>query len=422
MRIAHSIVLLFLVPSAHALDALDEHAERYVRLALELGQYDADYVDAYLGPDGWLESARENPRSREALAASIDALLADLRSYSPADAASATRHRALLRSVVAMDTRMRMVLGETFSFAEEARLLYDLELPEFDFAEFDRMLAEIDRLVPGDDDLAERVDAFRSSIEIPDEARDAVVDRAIAECRRRTYEHIALPESERFTLEYVTDRSWSGYNWYQGDNESLMQINVDLPLRIDSAVSLGCHEGYPGHHVWNVLVENRLLRDKGWIEYSIFPLYSPAALIAEGSANYGVDIAFPGRDRIEYERDVLFPLAGLDPERAATLEALRSLTDDLGRARIATARLYLDGEISGEEAVEQLRRYGLQSRARAERGLRFIEQYRSYVVNYSLGEDLVEAYVESRGDDPPARWAAFEGLLTGLYSASDLTD
>ena len=32
-------------------NVLNQAAEQYVKLGLELGEYDKDYVDAYLGPD-----------------------------------------------------------------------------------------------------------------------------------------------------------------------------------------------------------------------------------------------------------------------------------------------------------------------------------------------------------------------------------
>ena len=334
---------------------------------------------------------------------------------------SAIRHKALLRNVRAMDARMRMANGESFSFTEEASRVYDASLPEYDFAEFDAALDEIDALFPGDGDIAERVDAFKESLAIPEKDVDAVLGLAIDECRQRTLEHIALPESEGFVLEYVNGVNWSGYNWYQGDDTSLMQINTDFSLKIDRAVDLGCHEGYPGHHVWNVLVENRILNDRGWIEFSIYPLFSPYALIGEGSANYGIDLAFPGDEKIAYEREVLFPRAGLDPELAITLDQLNELTRKLAHAQVATAQRYLDGEITREEAIEQRRRYGLSSRERAEQSVRFIEQYRSYVLNYSLGQDLVRDYIDSQADDPVARWDAFERMLTELVTASDMT-
>ena len=71
----------------------------------------------------------------------------------------------------------------------------------------------------------------------------------------------------------------------------------DLPVYIDRAVDLACHEGYPGHHVYNVLLDKHLVRDRGWVEFSVYPLFSPQSLIAEGTANFGIDVAFPGRER-----------------------------------------------------------------------------------------------------------------------------
>ena len=95
-------------------------------------------------------------------------------------------------------------------------------------------------------------------------------------------------------VEYVTDKSWSGYNWYKGGFHSLIQVNTDLPIFIDRAIDLACHEGYPGHHVYNTLLEKHLVRDRGWIEFSVYPLFSPQSLIAEGTANFGIEVAFPG--------------------------------------------------------------------------------------------------------------------------------
>lgn len=399
--------------------ALDEEAERYVKLALELREYDPDYVDAYLGPPEWAEDARREPRTKKELAAAISELLADLKQFSPTHGEQSHRHRALYRNVRAMDVRIRMSLNEHFSFAEEARLIYDVELPEYDFSEFDRHLGNIAALFPGDGDLAERVDRFRDGLSIPQEHRNTVVDRAISECKTRTLRHITLPGSEGFKLEYVTGKTWTGYNWYQGENISLMMVNVDFPVKVSSVVGLGCHEGYPGHHVWNVLVENQLLKKNGWIEFSVFPLFSPYALIAEGSAEYGVDLAFPGNERIEFEREVLFPLAELNPEKAIILDKLNKLIKGLGHATTATAQLYLDGEITREEAIEQRRKYGLVSSERAEQSVSFIEQYRSYVLNYNLGQDIVKTYIENQSDDPESRWDIFERMLTELSSASD---
>ena len=162
------------------------------------------------------------------------------------------------------------------------------------------------------------------------------------------------------------------------------------------------------------------MKEKDWIEFSVFPLFSPYALIAEGSANYGVHLAFPDNERIVFERDILFPLARINPDKAVRMEKLNTLTRQLSHAVTATAQHYLDGDISREEAIEQRRKYGLSSPERAEQSVRFIEQYRSYVLNYNLGQDIVKVYIESQSNDPESRWDAFERMLTGLLSASDI--
>ena len=246
-------------------------------------------------------------------------------------------------------------------------------------------------------------------------------DRAIEECRSRTLKHVELPSTETFKVEYVTGKSWSGYNWYQGNYHSLIQVNTDLPIYIDRAVDLACHEGYPGHHVYNVLLEKHLVRDRGWMEFTAYPLFSPQSLIAEGTANYGIEVAFPGEERTAFERDVLFPLAGLQPARAAAYYRVQALVDKLAYAGNEAARAYLNGRMDRAQAASWLVEYAMMSPPRAEQRTRFIDQYRSYVINYNLGKDLVKDYIESRaGGVADRRWSEFVRLLASPRLPSGL--
>lgn len=406
------------VTSEQAAAALNAAGEDFVKLSLALGEHDPAFVDAYHGPAEWAEEAKAEARSLDALETDAEALLITV-ARANADAPS-IRGAMLEKLIRAALTRIQMTSGDTFSFNEETRLLYDAVAPDYDIAAFDAALAEIDVLIPGDAPLHERVDAFRNSLAIPHDKLQSVFDAAIAECRNRTLAHYELPENESFHLEFVTDKPWSGYNWYQGGFESLIQVNTDFPIIIDRAVDLGCHEGYPGHHTWNVMLERDLLNDKGWIEYSVYPLFSPLSVTAEGSANYGIELAFPGDEKISFERDVLFPLAGLDPSKAETLDTLNKARRKLSHARNHIAREYLDGRISRDEAIDMLTKYGLQSRERAEQGVRFIETYRGYVINYNLGRDLVEDYVNANAVGRQSTWDAFRTLLTTPLAASDL--
>jgi hypothetical protein len=405
--------------------AMARFAETYVKLALAVGQHDADYVDAYYGPPEWRVEAVAQSRPLPDIQTRASALRSEVAARDPSNAEELVqlRHEYLLKQVAALEFRVRMLEGERFTFDEEAQALYDVTPPTFGPEHFDSLLAQLEPLLPGSGALSARYTRYRNAFVIPPERVDTVFRTAIAEARRRTLEHVTLPEDESFMLEYVTGKTWSGYNWYQGDASSLIQINTDLPITIDRAIDLAAHEGYPGHHVYNVLLEQSLVRDRGWLEFSVYPLFSPQSLIAEGSANFGIQVAFPGAQRVAFERAVLFPLAGLDSTQAERYAGVQQLVDQLSHAGNEAARQYLDGAISADSAATLLERYALMPRDRAEQRVRFMDQYRSYVINYNLGQDLVCRWVEANGgtaDDPARRWEVFASLLSSPRLPSGL--
>ena len=147
---------------------------------------------------------------------------------------------------------------------------------------------------------------------------------------------------ESFTVEYVTDKSWAGYNWYQGNYRSLIQVNTDLPIFADRAIDLACHEGYPGPpRLQRAARETPGARPRVGRVLGV-PAFSPQSLIAEGSANYGIDVAFPRAERLEFERSVIFrPRVSI--RRADDYYAVLTLVDRLSYAGNEAARRYLDG-------------------------------------------------------------------------------
>lgn len=403
-------------------DSLDEIAADYVQMTLEIGEREPGYVDAYYGPQEWQDAAKAAPRSLADLTEEAQRLSGRIATLDTngLDEMSLRRRDFLRAQLTAASTRLRMLQGEKLSFTDEARGLFGVAPDLKPLSAYDPILARIETLVPGSGPLADRVDAFQDRFTIPKDRLQPVFDAAIGECRARTASHIDLPPDESFRMEFVTGKSWSGYNYYQGDAHSLIQINTDLPIRISRAVDLGCHEGYPGHHALNMLLEERLTKGKGWIEFSVYPLYSPQSLIAEGSANYGIDLAFPGPERLAFETKTLYLLAGLRTQDADKYLALLDATKELAGARFTIARDYLEGRIDRAEAVRLTQKYQLVSKARAEQSIDFTTQYRSYVINYGLGQDMVRAYVEAAGPSPDARWARMEKVISEPTLPSDL--
>jgi hypothetical protein len=404
---------------------MDQIAEGYVKLVLAVGQHDADYVDAYYGPPAWKQAAKDK-QPLDALTARAAGLAADLgRVAQPPDEVAQLRRKYLERQIASVAARLRMLRGERLSFDSESKALYDAVAPTLPESHFQQILAKLEQRFPGEGPLVTRIEAYRRAFVIPREKLDTVFQTAIGACRERTAKHIALPPDERFTVEYVTNKSWSGYNWYQGGFRSVIQLNTDLPIFIDRAVDLACHEGYPGHHAYNVLLEKHLVRDRGWVEFTVYPLFSPQSLIAEGTANFGIDVAFPGRERVEYERTVLFPAAGLDAARAAEYYEIQAQIEQLAYAGNEAARRYLNGDIDRAQAAAWLERYALSPKDRAAQRVRFFDQYRSYVINYNLGKDMVRRYIESKGgtaDRPAKRWEEFAELISSPRLPSGLSN
>jgi hypothetical protein len=417
-------------------DPLGGIAERYVRLVLAVGQHDADYVDAFYGPPQWRKDAEAGKVPLDAIDARARALETEIAGTGLAPAGPkpsredldlwALRRQYLTRQLASLRTRVAMLNGRKMTFDEESLALYDAVAPVKPESEFEAVIKQLEGLLPASSgSIIDRYDRYKQAFVIPKARVDRVFQEAIRGCKQQSLgmHRIDLPLTENFRVEYVTGKSWSGYNWYQGNYKSLIQVNTDLPIYIERALDLACHEGYPGHHVYNALLEKNLVKDRGWIEFTVYPLFSPQSLIAEGTANYGIDVAFPAADRIRFEQDVLFPLAGLEPARVAEYYQVLDLVDRLSYAGNEAARRYLNGEMNRESAVAWLEKYAMYTKPRAEQRVRFIEQYRSYVINYNLGKDLVRAYIERRmGRDrtPQRRWREFVALVSSPRLPSGL--
>lgn len=408
-------------PTPAAPTNLNDVAETYVKLVLALGQHDPDYVDAYYGPPEWKDQqkkpldviAREATRLQDRLA----------KIAQPTDEMQRLRREYLIKQLSALEARIRILKGERLKFDEESQALYDVVAPTFPESHFQEILAQLDAKIPGERPLLQRYEDWRRAFVIPKDKLDTVFQLAIKACRERTLAHIKLPPGENFNVEYVTNKPWGGYNWYQGKYRSVIQVNTDLPVYIDRAIDLAAHEGYPGHHVYNTLLEKNLVHDLGWVEFSVYALFSPQSLIAEGTANFGRDVVFTEAERLAFEKRVLWPAAGIDPARVEEFYAVQDLVKKLNYAVNEAARRYVNGEIDANTAASWLQKYALLDEKQAQKRTEFIQKYRSYVINYNLGEDMVRAYIEKRGgteQQPEKRWHEFEQLLASPRLPGDI--
>lgn len=393
-------------------DPLDAAADRYLMLAAALGQRDPGSLES----EGTLH-ASPIPVTRQplpAIATEASALAASLRREPGGsdDEAPAFRRHHLAAQLDAIAARAELLNGRTLSAGEEWRRLYGVEAPAAGPADArdTQTLADLEALVPGRGTLTERVDDFDRSFLIPDARLPLVFERAMEECRARTIAQIALPADEAITIGYVRHEPWSGFSHYLGQGRSRVDVNVSLPLTIDRALELACHEGYPGHHVHNTLRDARLVQARGWREFSVMPVFSPESFASEAAASLATRMVFSDPDRLAFERDVLFPLAGRDAgdaDRYLRVARLRErLEDDIA---VIVAR-YLFGDLDVVEAGWALRDQALMKHPLAT--LQFVNQYRGYSLAYTLGKAQLDGRL-GHTVAPRTRWSNLLRLIDG---------
>jgi len=405
-------------------------AEEYVKLVLKVGNYDPVYVDAYYGPKEWkpsTENLQFDSTTYNDLISNADSLLNELELLSEYNATEleTLRYLYLYKQLLAVKTKIIVLNGTILPFDLESKGFYDASAPVQTEEEFQKIIDELNELLPGEGNIEERIVNFKKQFQIPKEKLTTIFDAAIKECRERTSKYIQLPPGERFKVEYVENKPWGAYNWYKGNLFSIIQIATDFPVYIDGPVGLAAHEGYPGHHVYNVLLEKNLVKDRGWVEYTVYPLYSPQSLIAEGTANYGEDIIFPRDERIKFEKEVLFPLAGLSTKEADLFYKIIHFQKELEGTGVIAARNYLNGDWTKDKTIAWLQKFQLGTRERAEKYFSFIEAYRSYIVNYNLGKEIIRDYVERNGgtdDNLVKKWEIFTKLISTPQTPSGLQD
>ena len=151
-KIVTALVCLFLSncspdSKTHNIETI---AEEYVRLVLQVGQYDSAVVDAYFGPEEWKPSEQKVvvfPQETLVHSANdlFDKCTVLLEPKNPN--VNASRIKMLQKQLIALRTKAEMIGGKTYSFDEEAALLYDAEPPFYPLSYFDKLLDEMDQLL-----------------------------------------------------------------------------------------------------------------------------------------------------------------------------------------------------------------------------------------------------------------------------------
>ncbi len=398
----------------------DAFIREYLLLGLRFDRVEEGYVDSFTG-DPALRRAVENepPPDPADLARQADRLLGEI----PQDL-DADRAQYLAAHLRALNCAGRKFAGEQVGFVDEVQAYFDVRITKGDPERYREAHAKLDEALGGTGSLAERIQAHRTGDEIAPARLEECIHAFSSALRDRVRAEYPLPDTETITYEVVTDKPWSGFNYYHGDYRSTVAVNADLKQQMANLPRLVAHESYPGHHTDHCRKEAGLVERQGQLEQTIFLVNTPQCLMAEGLADlalyaaigdgasgnkHGASEATGKKDRASAATgkqqgwgawaSEIYADLGLrfDGERAeAVSEAMAGLAD----VRQDAALMLHDEHRDVDDVVAFLKRWLLVNDERARQMMRFLSSplWRAYTSTYIEGYRLLRAWLDARPD------------------------
>lgn len=367
--------------------------DEYLLLGLRFDRVEEGYVDSFTGDPALRQRVADEPAPDPAdLARQARRLLAEVPGAEGLDAQRADYLAAHLKALACAG---RKFAGEDVGFVEEVREYFDVDIAKGEQDRYRDAHRRLDEALGGTGPLDQRLQAYRQSEEIPPHRLEECIhafSSALRDTVRATY---PLPERETITYEVVTDKPWSGFNYYKGDYQSTVAVNADLKQQMSNLPRLVAHESYPGHHTEHCRKEAGLVAGQDQQEQTIFLVNTPQCLMAEGLADlalYAVQGPQWGRWAAEIYADL-----GLrfDGERSAAIsEAAAALAD----VRQDAALMLHDEHKDVDDVAVYLSQWLLVTDERARQMLRFLSSplWRAYTSTYIEGYRLLRGWLDDR--------------------------
>ncbi|AEV74051.1 hypothetical protein MycrhN_3532 [Mycolicibacterium rhodesiae NBB3] len=367
----------------------------YLLLGLRFDRIEEGYVDSFTGdPELRRVVAAEPPPEPADLARQAERLLDAVRAGSELDQGRAEFIGAHLR---ALACAARKFAGQDVGFVDEVEAYFDVRIAKGDPDQYRQAHAKLDDALGGSGPLAARMADYRAGEELPPERLEECIHAFSSALRDRVRAEYPLPDAETITYEVVTDKPWSGFNYYLGNYTSTVAVNADLKQQMSNLPRLVAHESYPGHHTEHCRKEAGLVAGKGQAEQTIFLVNTPQCLMAEGLADLALYAAI-GPNWGTWAGEIYADLGlSFDGERAlAVSEAAAALAD----VRQDAALMLHDEHRDVDDVVEFLKRWLLVDDERARQMLRFLSSplWRAYTSTYIEGYRLLRGWLDDRPD------------------------
>jgi len=365
----------------------------YLLLGLRFDRVEDGYVDSFTGDPELRRVVADEPSPEPAdLTRQAERLLAELDGRTDLEQSRAEFIGAHLRALACAG---RKFSGQDVGFVDEVEAYFDVRIAKGDPEQYRLAHTKLDEALGGTGSLAERMVAYRSGEELPPERLEECIHAFSSALRDRVRAEYPLPDAETITYEVVTDKPWSGFNYYLGNYTSTVAVNADLKQQMSNLPRLVAHESYPGHHTEHCRKEFGLVAGQNQAEQTIFLVNTPQCLMAEGLADLALYAAI-GPDWGGWAGEIYADLGlSFDGARAqAVSEAAATLAD----VRQDAALMLHDEHRDVDDVVEFLKRWLLVNDERARQMLRFLSSplWRAYTSTYVEGYRLLRGWLEAR--------------------------
>ena len=382
--------------------SVDDLASSYVELMFGERELNPDTISVHAPRPDEEEAAKAAKRDAPAIAAEAKSLLARLDDLpKPTDRLAAMRLRSLRARVLALQSRMEAAGGAKWPVAEEVARYYGFTPAFRPLSEYDAALDKLDKELVGEGSLPERIAALRTSARVPPDKIEAVFNAAIAECGKRAARYLQLPPNS-IQVSFTESEMVPAEELYLGAGKSQINVSKVIPTDVDRLLQGACHEVYPGHHAHMVIADHEMVKRRGWVEYAVEAIPGPLFPLAEAIAEFGIGLTFPVDDRLAFERDVLYPLAGLKMEKPEAWRAYISARPSILGASSTVGRDFLDKKIDEKTAHALFVRYRLQTPEAASQLIKMLPMVGTGLIASDMGWYTVDRAL--RGKSPEKQW------------------
>lgn len=353
---------------------LDILARDYVAVALQVHRLQPDIVSVTRPPPGLIAQAKPRLKIAQAIGR-LDAIVGKIDEMRvPADSLLAMRARSLRAHAASLALQLQPAKMNGLPVAERVRRIYGFDPVFAPLASFDPAIDALDKALPGSGSLSDRIDAMKKRAQVPKDRIEAVVRTAVAECRRRTAAHLRMPK-ESLDISFPADPLVPGQSDYLGDGKGTMAVSTVVPADVDRLLQLSCHEAYPGHHTNYASMDENLWLKRHWPEGKVALAFEPQFPVSDAISEYGTGLNFPLDERMKYEREVLYPLAGLTMQDEPAWRAYVSARSSVLGATSTVIRDYLDRKIDAGTAKALSMRYRLMNPRSAEQLIKMVDAF-----------------------------------------------